>query len=120
MIDLLPIDFNILYPAKVYFKINQYLSRVEEHLGPEQEQFSNAYVKYLQQNLKFYPHIQRRVHNALKKVAKEMNMNTQNITYVGIHNRRTDHLKFMKKNMKMHEVEELGTDFFMDGMDYFR
>ena len=49
-----------------------------------------------------------------------MKKNPKEITYVGIHNRRTDHLKFMKKQMKMENMEELGVDFFMDGIKYFR
>ena len=49
-----------------------------------------------------------------------MKKNPKDITYVGIHNRRTDHLMFMKKHMKMEEMEGLGIDFFMDGIDYFR
>ena len=103
-----------------YIKINQSLVRPEDHLGPEQEFFSQAYVKHLQQNLKFYPRIQTRVNKALKKVAKEMKKKPKDITYVGIHNRRTDHMTFMKKHMKREELEELGVDFFTDGMDYFR
>ena len=101
-------------------KLNQCLSRVEDHLGLEQEKFSNAYVKHLQQNLKFHPRIQKRVDRALKKVTEGMKKNPKEITYVGIHNRRADHLAFMKKRMKMQDMEELGVDFFMDGMDYFR
>lgn len=93
---------------------------MEEHLGPEQDQFSHAYVKHLQENLKFHPRIQTRVNAALKKIAKQMKKSPDEITYVGIHNRRTDHLEFMKKTMKMAKVEELGVDFFMDGMEYFR
>ena len=101
-------------------KINQSLARVEDHLWPGQEKFSNAYVKHLQQNLKFHPRIQKRVDRALKKVTEGMKKNPKEITYVGIHNRRADHLAFMKKHMKMEDMEELGVDFFMDGMDYFR
>ena len=106
--------------VKPYMVINQSLVRPEDHLGPEQEFFSQAYVKHLQKNLKFYPRIQTRVNKALKKVAKDMKKKPKDITYVGIHNRRTDHMTFMKKHMKREELEELGVDFFMDGMDYFR
>ena len=106
--------------VKPYIVINQSLDRPEDHLGPEQEFFSQAYVKHLQKNLKFYPRIQTRVNKALKKVAKEMKKKPKDITYVGIHNRRTDHLKFMKTQMKMEDMEELGVDFFMEGINYFR
>ena len=94
--------------------------RPEDHLGPEQEKFSQAYVQYLRKTLKFYPRVQTRVNLALKKVAKEMNKKPKDITYIGIHNRRTDHLEFMRETMKMKDLEELGKDFFMDGMEYFR
>ena len=101
-------------------KIYQCFSRPEEHLGLEQDHFSDSYIKHLQQNLKLYPRIQTKVDNALRKVAREMKKKLKDITYVGIHNRRTDHLMFMKKHTEMEEMEELGIDFFMDGIDYFR
>ena len=34
--------------------------RPEEHIGPEQESFQQAYVAYLKKNLRFKPHIQTR------------------------------------------------------------
>ena len=77
-------------------------------------------MKHLQQNLKFYPHIQTKVNKELTKIGKAMRKNPKDITYVGIHNRRTDHLKFMKTQMKMEDLEELGVNFFMDGINYFR
>ena len=61
--------------------INQSLARVEDHLGPEQDKFSNAYVKHLQQNLKFHPRIQKRVYKALKKVAEGMKKNPKEDNY---------------------------------------
>ena len=81
----------IQYP-NFFMKINQSLARVEDHLWPGQEKFSNAYVKHLQQNLKFHPRIQKRVNRALKKIAEGMKKNPKEITYVGIHNRRAWHL----------------------------
>ena len=39
------------------------------------------------------------------------------MTYVGIHNRRTDHLEFIKKTADMVPIE---IDYFYDAMDYFR
>ena len=49
-----------------------------------------------------------------------MKKKPKDITYIGIHNRRTDHLTFLRETMKMKDLEELGKDFFMDGMEYFR
>ena len=96
------------------------LFRPEEHIGPEQEEFTQRYVRYLINTLKFYPRVQTRVNIALKKIAKQMNLKPKEVTYVGIHNRRTDHINFMKHTMKFTEMEELGEDFFLDGMEYFR
>ena len=89
-------------------------------MSQEQEEFSQAYVKALRNNLKFYPRVQTRVNVALKKVAKAMNKKPKDVTYIGIHNRRTDHLDFMRKTMKMEDMEELGREYFKDGMEYFR
>ena len=77
-------------------------------------------MKHLREHLKFYPRVQTRVNLALKKVAKEMKKKPKDITYIGLHNRRTDHLKFMRENVGMTELEELGKQYFMDGMEYFR
>ena len=107
-------------PVTLFIKIQQSLVRPEEHLGPEQEHFSHEYVKHLQRILEFYPRIQTRVNEALQKVAEEMKKKPKDITYVGIHNRRTDQITYMKKHRKMEEIDELSVDFFMDGMDYFR
>ena len=49
-----------------------------------------------------------------------MNLKPKEVTYVGIHNRRTDFTDFMKHKMKFKEMEELGEEFFLDGMEYFR
>ena len=82
--------------------------------------FSEAYVKALRGQLKFHPRIQTRVNVALKKVAKAMNKKPEDVTYIGIHNRRTDHLDFMVNVMKIGDLKELGRDYFEDGMNYFR
>ena len=39
------------------------------------------------------------------------------MTFVGIHNRRTDHIDFMRKTADLKPIE---TDFFYDAMEYFR
>ena len=94
--------------------------RPEDHIGPEQEEFTQGYVRYLHYTLKFYPRVQSRVNIALKKIAKQMKLKPKEVTYIGIHNRRTDHMDFMKHKMKFDEMEELGEEFFLDGMEYFR
>ena len=39
------------------------------------------------------------------------------VTYVGVHIRRTDHLKFMKTE---NDMDPLTADYYNDAMDYFR
>ena len=92
--------------------------RPEDHLGPEQEEFSKAYLRHLRNNLKFHPRIQTRVNLALKDVAKKRNKKPKDLTYIGVHNRRTDHLHFVQNTLKLDDAEELGKDFFEDGMEY--
>ena len=41
----------------------------------------------------------------------------EKITYVGIHNRRTDYLEFRRKRLKLDNLYE---DYFEDAMEYFR
>ena len=52
-------------------------------------------------------------------------MKPKDVTYIGIHNRRTDFHKHLletirKKKEKKQDYKELGKDYFMDGMEYFR
>ena len=52
------------------------------------------------------------------------------VTYIGIHNRRTDHLEFWQNYWKTlpfksvsvsnKKYQELGKQYFIDAMDYFR
>ncbi len=39
------------------------------------------------------------------------------MTYVGVHNRRTDSIEFIRRGWHQ---EELDADYFLDAMDYFR
>ena len=94
--------------------------RPEDHLGPETELFQRAYVENLRSNLKFHPRIEKKVNEALHEVAKKMQKKPKDVTYIGIHNRRTDQIPLLKKDMKGEDLEDLGVDFFINGMDYFR
>ena len=42
--------------------------------------------------------------------------NKKNITFVGIHQRRGDHVSFRKE----HNIDELGTSYFLESMEMFR
>ena len=99
--------------------------RPEDHLGPETDLFQQAYVQNLRRTLKFHPRIETKVNEALHEVAKKMQKKPNDVTYIGIHNRRTDFHKHMletlkKTKEKKQDYEELGKDYFMDAMEYFR
>ena len=97
--------------------------RPEDPLGKEAQLFQQGYVQNLRNTLKFHQSIQLRVNIALHEVAKKMNKKSKDITYIGIHNRRTDFHKYLldtQKNEHKTDYEELGTDYLMDGMEYFR
>ena len=73
----------------------------------------------LQQTFQFHPHIQAAADKTILDVSKLVKKSVPNseITFVGIHNRRTDHLTFMQKAEKMKPVKP---SYFKDGMEYFR
>ena len=93
------------------------LFRPEEHQGPAQEDFQLAYVKYIQDNLQFRPHIVAKVRKTLKRIAKKLDKKPKDVTYVGIHNRRTDHFEMMKRR---YDMKPIPTSYFTDAMEYFR
>ena len=88
----------------------------EEHVCDEQEDFQRRYVKHLKEKLKFQPRLVERASKTLAEVAKTLK-SEKPITFVGIHNRRTDHLKFMEDE---NNVKPLKDDYFFDAMDYYR
>ena len=49
-----------------------------------------------------------------------MKRKPEDVTYIGVHNRRTDFIGFMKHIMKSEDIEELGEEYFKAGMEYFR
>ena len=53
----------------------------------------------------------------MKRVAKKMGLKPKQITYVGIHNRRTDSVEFIKREWYQEPLRE---DYFEDAMEYFR
>lgn len=94
--------------------------RPEDHSGPEQEAFFQAVLRTFTTNLNFHPHLLLRVKEALKKVANEMHRKPEVVTFVGVHNRRTDLMDHIRKNFKTSDIEELGVNYFKDAFDYFR
>ena len=73
-------------------------------------------------SLKFLPQLTDRVSRVLNRVDakfRERRGLTRDavITYVGVHNRRTDYTKYVEFKFGM---EELGEEFFEKGMEMFR
>ena len=94
--------------------------RPGDHLSSEAAEFMHGYIGYLMRTLKFYPRVLTRVNIALKKIAKQMHLKPNEVTYVGIHNRRTDYVDFLKHKLNLVHIEGLEEDYFLSGMEYFR
>ena len=105
--------------------------REEIHLGNERENFVSSYIHAVRKTLKFYPKTISQVDKTLGQVASSKDsIKRKNITYIGIHNRRTDHLEYWQNYLKTlpfksisvsnKKYQELGKEYFMDAMDYFR
>ena len=58
--------------------------------------------------------VQRRLRGLASKLKQ---LKPEQVTYIGVHIRRTDHLQFMKDQ---HDMEPLNGDYYNDAMDYFR
>ena len=114
---------NIIFPKlaifKVYVNANMFF-RPGDHLSSEAAEFMHGYIGYLTRTLKFYPRVRTRVNIALKKIAKEMHLKPNEVTYVGIHNRRTDYMDFVNHKLNLVNIEVLEEDYFLSGMEYFR
>ena len=53
----------------------------------------------------------------MKRIAKDLGLKSKQVTYVGVHNRRTDSIEFIRKGWFQEELDE---DFFRDAMEYFK
>ena len=71
----------------------------------------------VRKTLQFRPEIMSKVTEIFDNVASEMGLMKQDITFVGIHNRRTDHLEFSEK---MFRQKPLGPEYFKEKMNEFR
>eukprot|EP00095_Tigriopus_kingsejongensis_P010494 maker-scaffold436_size171858-snap-gene-0.29 protein:Tk10494 transcript:maker-scaffold436_size171858-snap-gene-0.29-mRNA-1 annotation:"galactoside 2-alpha-l-fucosyltransferase 2" len=91
--------------------------RPEDHISAEQTKMQSGYLELLRKNLEFRPTIVTKLKKAMKGVAKKMGLKPREVTYVGIHNRRTDGLDFIKQNFNQDPLDQ---DYFYDAMDYFR
>jgi len=78
------------------------------------------YKKYKKQSLEaltFKPQFQSYADINLHNIAKKVGKKPDKITFVGIHNRRTDYLEFRRKRLQLDNLYE---DYFQDAMEYFR
>ena len=66
---------------------------------------------------KFHPHIQAVADATVADVARRVVQSKNDVTYVGIHNRRTDHLNF---TLKADRAKPLKPKYFREAMEYFR
>jgi hypothetical protein len=76
----------------------------------------------VRKTFKFHPHIQSAADATIADVAKRFKKTSQTsqtseITFVGIHNRRTDHIDFVKKTARAKPITKR---YFKDAMEYFR
>jgi len=79
--------------------------------------FYKKYKKEAYHALEFKPEFQRFAELNLQNVAKKTGKNPSKLTFVGIHNRRTDYLEFRRKRLGLDNLYE---DYFEDAMEYFR
>lgn len=83
------------------------------------------YKKYRKESMKaltfrplFRDHVSKTFNEVKVEARKILDLRKgDEITFVGIHNRRTDYLEFRKKRLKL---EELRDDYFIDAMEYYR
>ena len=92
--------------------------RPEDQGSPLQEQFNQAYVKHLRENMSFKDNIKEKIDKRLRSLAKKFyNKKSKDVTYVGVHIRRSDYLIFEKK---IYEQEPLKSDYYNNAMESFR
>ena len=92
--------------------------RPSEHVSDEQSMFNKAYVRYFHENMVFRDNLKEKIDKRLGDIAKEYyNKRPNDITYVGIHIRRTDYLKFAKEK---YGFDPLTKEYFNDAMEYFK
>ena len=89
----------------------------EKHPGKEHDRLIEAYHHTLRRVLKFKPEVRKHVVELYDEIARKMQLPKKEITFIGVHNRRTDHIKFHKEQ---HNKKPLTPDFFIDAMDEMR
>eukprot|EP00096_Caligus_rogercresseyi_P003216 TRINITY_DN1590_c2_g1_i2.p1 TRINITY_DN1590_c2_g1~~TRINITY_DN1590_c2_g1_i2.p1 ORF type:complete len:330 (+),score=70.40 TRINITY_DN1590_c2_g1_i2:52-1041(+) len=106
--------FILMWPVS---KKYPYGYRPDDHLCREQDLFNKALSKYFRKIVTFPQHISDAADITLAKVRAQYAAQDIPIELIGIHNRRTDHHEFMKKNF---DVDPLGLSYYKDSIAYFR
>lgn len=76
------------------------------------------YVKWMKRKLEFKPSVMYRVKATLETIARRMDLRVSQVTFIGIHNRRSpDYLSHIKKYQKKKPFKK---SYFYDGMDEMR
>ena len=91
--------------------------RSESHYCPEHEKLMQAYKRTARKTLEFKPELKESADSILKEVSARLGRRPNEVFFVGVHNRRTDHIEWTKKN---HNRKPLKGEFFYDAMDEFR
>jgi hypothetical protein len=82
---------------------------------------TEAFQTTMRRTLEFQPEIRERVKQIYSKVMSEVAASKEiagsDITWIGVHNRRTDHIKYTREK---HDRKPLEPEFFHDAMDEFR
>ena len=100
------------------------------HLGKERENFVHSYIRSVRKTLKFYTNVSNKVHKSFQELASFVGIGPEKITFIGLHNRRTDFLDYWEEyrktlpfrsiNVSSKQYEVLGKEYFEEAMNYFR
>ncbi|XP_059089721.1 galactoside alpha-(1,2)-fucosyltransferase 1-like [Tigriopus californicus] len=71
----------------------------------------------MMKTLKFKPDLTQRAAQIIDHVVAQMGRPKKEITFIGVHNRRTDHLEYFERYFKK---KPLKPSYFHDAMDIFR
>jgi len=76
------------------------------------------YTKWMKRKLEFKPSIKSRVKDTLETIARKMDLRVSQVTFIGIHNRRSpEYLSHIKKYEKKKPFKK---SYFYDGMEEMR
>ena len=90
-----------------------------EHPSAEHNVFMEQYNGAMRRLLRFKPDIQRRVDDTFLKIAKKMDLEVNEVTFIGIHNNRYKMQKAKKpgKATKASGMKMFKRSYFQDAMD---